>query len=202
MWISISFSVFSMMAIHLLWVENKPAENIHKGVGSAFGEAFRELKKREVLSMGIIESIFQAVINIYLFAWTPILQNSTDTLNINVGFIFTCCIFTMILGTKLFEIFMIYLKADSYISVSLALLIQLILFSLVYFIESFFIRLLLLASINGIGGFVNPLMSIVKSKILVEEHRASLMSIFRIPLNLYVIIVLLVLRYMDPFSVF
>jgi hypothetical protein len=47
-----------MMAIHLLWVENKPAENIHKGVGSAFGEAFRELKKREVLSMGIIESIF------------------------------------------------------------------------------------------------------------------------------------------------
>ena len=166
-----------------------------------FSAAFSELKKREVLSMGIIESLFQAVLNIYLFAWTPILQNSTDIKNINVGFIFTCFIFAMILGTKLFEIFIIYLKAGYYTSMSIVLFIELVIFFMISYIDSFLVRLILLAAINGISGFLFPLNSVIKSRILVEEYRATLMSIFRIPLNLYVIIVLICLRYMNPFSV-
>lgn len=201
LWISILFSALGMIAIQAFWAENKPEENIHKGMGRSFSEAFAELKKREVLSMGIIESIFQAVLNIYLFAWTPILQNSTTSENINVGFIFTSFIFTMILGTKLFEIFIIYLKAEYYFSISLSLFCELIIFFLISYIDSFLIRLCLLAAINGVSGFVFPLNSIIKSRILVEEHRATLMSIFRIPLNLYVIVVLVALRYMNPFSV-
>jgi hypothetical protein len=201
LWLSISFSVLGIMAIQVFWAENKPQENIKKGMMKSFSEAFSELKKREVLSMGIIESIFQAVLNIYLFAWTPILQNSTTSSNINVGFIFTCFIFSMILGTKIFEIFMIYLKAENYISISISLFLELILFLLIPYIDSFLVRFFLLASINGVTGFMFPLNSIIKSKILVEEHRATLMSIFRIPLNLYVIIVLVCLRYMNPFSV-
>ena len=201
LWISISFSILGMVAIHAFWAENKPEENINKGMIKSFSEAFSELKKREVLSMGIIESIFQAVLNIYLFAWTPILQNSTASTNINVGFIFTCFIFSMILGTKIFEIFMIYLKAEYYISIAIGLLCELIFFFLVSYIDSFLVRLFLLASINGVTGFIYPLNSIIKSRILVEEHRATLMSIFRIPLNLYVIIVLVCLRYMSPLSV-
>jgi hypothetical protein len=46
-----------------------------------------------------------------------------------------------------------------------------------------------------------PLNSIIKSKILVEKHRATLMSIFRMPVNAYVIITLLALKYMDAFTV-
>lgn len=150
--------------------------------------------------MGIIESLFQAVVNIYLFAWTPILQNSTY-MGINVGFIFTCFVTTMIIGTKIYEIFMIYLKSEYYISISISLLLELICFFLISYIDSFTIRLILLACINGVTGFFNPLNSIIKSRILVEEYRATLMSIFRIPLNLYVIIVLVSLRYMNPFQV-
>ena len=43
--------------------------------------------------------------------------------------------------------------------------------------------------------------TIIKSKILVEKHRATLMSIFRMPVNAYVIITLLALKYMDAFTV-
>jgi hypothetical protein len=189
-----------MVATQLLWAENCPHRDSELSINQNFIEAFSELKKREVLSMGIIESLFQAVVNIYLFAWTPILQNSTY-MGINVGFIFTCFVTTMIMGTKIYEIFMIYLKCEYYISISVSLLIELLLFFFVSYIDNFLIRLILLAGINGVTGFINPLNSIIKSRILVEQHRATLMSIFRIPLNFYVIIVLVSLRFMNPFQV-
>ena len=61
--------------------------------------------------------------------------------------------------------------------------------------------MLFLSLFNGLTGFYNPLNSIVKSKILVERYRALLMNIFRIPLNTYVIVVLLFLKYMNPFHI-
>jgi hypothetical protein len=189
-----------MIASQLMWAENKPNEGSTVKMYKSFFEACEELKKREVLSMGIIESFYQAVVNIYLFAWTPILQNST-LLGINVGFIFTCFVLTMIIGTKFYEIFMIYLKCEYYISISICLLIEVLLFFFISYIDVFLVRLFLLAAVNGTCGFFGPLNSIIKSRILVEKHRATLMSIFRIPLNLYVIIVLVSLRYMDPFQV-
>ncbi len=54
---------------------------------------------------------------------------------------------------------------------------------------------------KGCFGFYNPLNSIIKTKILEEKFRALLMNIFRIPLNIYVVVVLLFLKYLDPFTV-
>ena len=131
---------------------------------------------------------------------TPILKNSTPG-GINVGFIFTCMVLTMIVGTKTYEVTILHLGCDYYMSIAVSLLIEALLFFIVYCKESFFIRLISLALINGFQGFYNPVNSIIKSKILIEKYRALLMNIFRIPLNLYVIIVLFTLRYMNPFTV-
>jgi hypothetical protein len=190
-----------MVVTQMLWDENKPNSGHDAKEQGTFEGALNELKKREVLCIGIIESTYQAVVNIYLFSWTPILQNSSDT-GINVGFIFTCFVITLILGTHLFEIFMLYLRADYYKSITTALFSLSMIFFMIYYIDNFYVRFLLLAAVNGTSGFFNPLMSIIKSRILVEKYRALLMSIFRVPLNAYVIIVLLCIRYMNPFHVF
>ena len=200
LWISIAFSVFGSIAIALLWDENKPMANSKISTYTQFADACNELKKREVLSVGLIESIVMAVLNIFLFSWTPILKEST-TSGINVGFIFTCMVLTMIVGTKTYEVVILQLGCGDYVSISASLVIECALFLLVFFTDSFRTRLIALSCINGIQGFYNPLNSIIKSKILPEKHRALLMNIFRIPLNLYVIIVLLTLRYMNPFHV-
>lgn len=192
--------MLGMVVTQCLWDENKPNANSTDSAQKTFSEAFAELKKREVLSIGIIESLYQAVVNIYLFAWTPILEKSTTT-GINVGFIFTCFVITMILGTTIFEIFIIYLKCEYYRSIAAALLVQGLFFFCTYYVDIFLVRLVILACVNGTTGFFNPLNSIIKSRILVEKHRALLMSIFRIPLNAYVILVLISLKYMDPFTV-
>ena len=61
------------------------------------------MKKREVVSIGIMESLFMATNSIFLFAWTPILQSSIVG-EINVGIIFICFIMSMITGTMIFEV--------------------------------------------------------------------------------------------------
>ena len=59
--------------------------------------------KREVLSIGTMESLFFATNSIFLFAWTPILQNSIVG-EINVGIIFITFIMSMITGRMIFEV--------------------------------------------------------------------------------------------------
>ena len=86
-------------------------------------------------------------------------------------------------------------------SITGCLFVQGLLLYIIYFDNRFLARLIYLSLFNGFTGFYNPLNSIVKSNILVEQYRALLMNLFRIPLYAYVIIVLLTLRYMNPFTV-
>ena len=199
-WISIFLSFLALVIIAKLWDENVPA--IPKGTSSCdqIIEAMKEFNKKEVLCIGLIEGIAMACLNIFLFSWTPILKQSTPG-GMNVGFIFTSMVLTMIVGTKSYEVLIVYLQFDYYMSIAGCMCFQGLLLFLTYYIESFLARMIFLALFNGLTGFYNPLNSIVKANILIEKYRALLMNLFRVPLNIYVIIVLLTLRYMNSFTV-
>ncbi len=199
-WISIGLSFLAYVVVKLLWDENKPLAEKNEDTSQQIRGALNELKKVNVLCIGLIEGIAMAVLNIYLFSWTPILKQSTPG-GMNVGFIFTCMVLTMIVGTKSYEVLIVYCNLDYYMSITGCLFIQGFLLVITYFHANFLARLIYLALFNGLTGFYGPLNSIVKSNILAEEYRALLMNIFRIPLNAYVIIVLLTLRYMNSFTV-
>jgi MFS family permease len=199
-WISIGLSALASIVIGVLWEENAPLANNPSNTMQQFQEAVKELKKVNVLCIGLIEGIAMGILNIYLFSWTPILKQSTPG-GMNVGFIYTSMVLTMIVGTKSYEVLIVYCNFDYYMSITGCLFIQGVLLFLTYYIDSFLARMLFLSLFNGLTGFYNPLNSIVKSNILVDEYRALLMNLFRIPLNVYVIIVLLTLRYMNPFTV-
>jgi hypothetical protein len=47
----------------------------------------------------------------------------------------------------------------------------------------------------------NPILSYIRSIILLEQYRALLMNLFRVPLNVVVIILLLLASYFSPFAV-
>ena len=157
------------------------------------------MKKVNFLCIVLIEGIAMGIFNIYLFSWTPILKQTTSD-GMNVGFIYTIMVLTIIVGTKSYEVLIVYCNFDYYISISGCLFIQGVLLFLTYYIESFLSRMLFFSLFKGLTGFYNPLNSIVKPNILVDQYRALLMNLFRIPLNIYFIIVLLTLRYMNPFT--
>ena len=199
-WISIFLSLAASIVIAVLWDENELQLKKSEDTKEQLKNAMKEFNKMEVLCIGLIEGIAMACLNIYLFSWTPILKQSTPG-GMNVGFIFTSMVLTMIVGTKSYEVLIVNLHFDYYMSIAGCLFFQGLLLFLVYYVDSFLARMLFLALFNGLTGFYNPLNSIVKSIILVEKYRALLMNLFRVPLNTYVIIVLLTLRYMNSFTV-
>jgi hypothetical protein len=112
------------------------------------------MKKREVLTVGIIESLFLAVHSIFLFAWTPILTNTVGG-EINVGIIFVCFVMSMITGTMLFEvnnkitqIILIYFRLDYFKTIVVFFVFESTLFYMIYSIDSFTMRVILLSMIN------------------------------------------------------
>ena len=192
-------SFLSFFVIQFLWSENELRIS-NESIGFCYKEAFIELGKREVLTVGISESITQAIQNLYLFLWTPILLASSET-PINIGFIYLCMVSCIFCGTKFFETSVIYLKMNLYaVLISCLAAITIILFT-IFYVNNFFIRLCMFSILNGTYGLYTPLYSIIKYKILQEKHRALLMNMFRVPLNIYVIIVLLLLKFIDPFKV-
>ena len=94
-----------------------------------------------------------------------------------------------------------YLEWDNYISIVVCIFLQGIFLFLAYYVNSFLARLIFLCFFDGLIGFYSPLNSIIKSNILIEKYRAFLMNLFRVPLNIYVIIVLLIISYLNPFTV-
>lgn len=190
----------SALSMGFLWDENKPGADHKSTTWTQYTEALEELKKREVLTVGIIESLWQAVLNIFIFAWTPILQ-STTTSQINPGMVFISFVLMIITGTKLYEVFNIYLKFNLFLSMSGAILVETISFCVVLTSGEFYISYIFLATINGICGFYQPVNSIIKAKLLKEKVRALLMNIFRIPLNIYVVSALVFLRNLNPDTV-
>jgi hypothetical protein len=196
--ISFTFSLLSLLVIAKNWKENALSKS--ETIMAQMKGALREFKKGEVLGIGLIEGIVMACLNIFLFSWTPILKQSTSG-GMNPGFIFTSMVLTMIVGTKICKLLIVYLYCDYFISITGCLFLQGIFLILTYYKDSFLERLIFLCAFDGLIGFYNPVNSVLKSKILVEKYRALLMNLFRVPLNIYVIIVLLTIRYINSFTV-
>lgn len=145
---AILMATIAYFVIILTWDENKPNSINEKSNYDSFLDACCELKKRNVLSIGIIESLWMATLNLYIFIWTPVLENSTDDGKMNIGFIFFVFVLMAINGILLFELIVIHLKCRYYIAYFISLLFELISFLFVYRVDSFIVRLIMFSFIN------------------------------------------------------
>ena len=121
----------AFVVIQIYWDENKPLAKSTQTFGEQLKEASQELKKVNVLCIGLIEGIALAVLNIFLFSWTPILKQSTPG-GMNVGFIYTTMVLTMIVGTKSYEVLIVYCNLDYYMSITGCVFIQGVLLYICY----------------------------------------------------------------------
>ena len=140
-----------------------------------------------------------ACLKIYIFSWTPILKQSTPG-GMNFGFIFSILALGAIIGFKFYEMLIIHLRFDYYISITGTLFLQGLILFLTYYINSFFWRMIFLSLFNGLLGFYSPLNSIIKSDILIGPYKSIIMALFNIPTNIYIIIIFLHLNYMNCFT--
>ena len=197
-WISIILKLLSSLVIKISWDENILSIREEEGGNPLYG-ALKELKKLDILCVGLIEGLVMACINIYFFSWTPILKQSTYG-QINVGFIFTIMLLVKMIGFEFFHMLIINLRFDYYISMIVFLFLQGLVLFLIYYINSFLSRMFFLSIFNGLFGFYNLLNSKIKSDILVEQYKATINFLFNIPNNIYIIVIFLHLNFMNCFT--
>lgn len=145
--LSMSFSAIAFVSIFFLWDENKPNSSGNEQSDTTYKDVIKELKKPEVLSVGLIESFFQATLTLFVFVWTPLLQGVVDG-PINIGLISICFVVMLIAGTSIYDILIVKFKLDSYIGLMLVLLANFTFFITIYFSNSFMLRLIVLSFIE------------------------------------------------------
>jgi len=198
---AIFMAAISFCIITFTWEENKPnAESKHSNYKS-FYTACKELKKRDVLSVGIIEGLWYACLQLYIFIWTPVLLFTNHNKKINVGFIFLVFVIQSINGTLLFELLVTHLHFGYYIAYCIILVIIFIVFFIIYNFKIFYLRLIMFSFMNFSSGFFLPLNSIVKSGIIIEKYRATLMNIYKLPINIYFIGSVIFLKYIKAITI-
>lgn len=121
----------------------------------SFGErllfAWRKLKSdKALLSVGIIESFFKISLNLFLFIWTPLLEETAGGL-VHPGAIFACFMFSRLIGSEIFEVIIklytkaskILLSTNSYIISIFITITGAMSFYFTYFYMNFQMRLIL-----------------------------------------------------------
>jgi hypothetical protein len=130
------------------WNENKPNADHTRELIDSFKEGLQLLKQPQIFFLGLVDSIYNCAIQIIVFIWTPVLQDTAMTKNINPAMIYMIMILTILVHNKTLELLNRSLHINFFILAATYLLFFLFNWVLIYYSDSFETRLLCLALIN------------------------------------------------------
>jgi hypothetical protein len=111
-------------------------------------EGLAHLKKPEVFSLGILDSFYSCSIQIFIFVWTPVLQDTASNKNINPGMIYLVMLINVLIQNKLLELLHRSIKINFFILASFYLFFYIGNWFFVYLAKDFPTRLICLSLIN------------------------------------------------------
>ncbi|WOL05681.1 molybdate-anion transporter-like [Canna indica] len=197
------FLAIGMAIILSSWSENygDPSEN--KDLLSQFkGAAAAIASDEKIALLGAIQSLFEGSMYTFVFLWTPALSPNDE--DIPHGFIFATFMLSSMLGSSIASKLMARatLKVESYMQIVFAISA----FSLLLpILSNFFVAPNEKGSSMSFGGCIQllgfcvfeacvgifwPSIMKMRSQYIPEEARSTIMNFFRIPLNIFVCIVL------------
>lgn len=137
-----------------------------------------------ILMLGMIQSLFECVMYMFVFVWTPILDAGGGT---PLGIVFACFMVCIMIGSSLYqmassvpyspETILKWSLGLGFLSMGTCFLATM---TAIPFIPMVYAAFLVLEVSIGI---YFPTMSYLRSKIIPESHRASIMNWFRLPMN-------------------
>lgn len=152
------------------------------------------MSSEKIFVIGIIESLFESVIYIIIFLWTPILDQNKPPL----GIIFSTFMICVLIGSAVFQILSSRHVAVQHLLIAatgIALFANVILVFSVHPDKRDIVTSYIAFLIFELGiGIYFPAMGFLRSRILPEANRASIMSWFRVPINLIACAVLMLLH--------
>ena len=143
-----------------------------------------------VLLCGAISSLFEGSMYTFVFMWTPALQPSAaEGETLPFGLIFATFMVCCMAGSSLFTIVVKTMPIEeiskyTFITAGAALFVPVVTSNYTLITLGFLV-------FEGCVGMYFPAMGTLKSKIVPESQRSTIYNIFRIPLNVIVLAVLL-----------
>eukprot|EP00742_Colponemidia_sp_Colp-10_P000612 GILJ01000670.1.p1 GENE.GILJ01000670.1~~GILJ01000670.1.p1 ORF type:complete len:467 (-),score=77.70 GILJ01000670.1:169-1533(-) len=185
---SICFLLVGIVIITSTWSENYGNAQIE--VHQSFSKAWTVLQQRpEVLLIGVVQSLFEGVMYVFVFMWTPALETASGVaVEIPHGVIFACFMVCLMVGSTLFKDLLRLMPVERALHV--VLLCSILSFTVTLISTSTFVTLTAFFLFEVCCGLYFPAMGTIRSRVLPEDVRSTLMNIFRVPLNLIVVLML------------
>ncbi|KAL3841831.1 hypothetical protein ACJMK2_019930 [Sinanodonta woodiana] len=191
--LAIPFLIFAGILVSTHWSENYSGHKIK--FQNACSEGMKHILSEELTFMiGVTEALFESVIYIIIFLWTPVLDPDKPPL----GIVFSCFMVSILIGQGIFQIL-----SSKHVPVP-GLLQAAIITALVANLFCVFsthpeTRSANLSFISFLifeisVGVYFPAMGFLRSRKIPENHRWSIMNWFRVPINLISCIVLMLLH--------
>jgi MFS family permease len=172
--------------------DGRSAPNWYDGLKNAFIAASRS---RDILLCGIISSLFEGSMYIFVFMWTPALTALMDKkegdgdVKLPFGVIFSTFMVCCMAGSSLFSILIGKFKAQV-VAVGVFAVAS-IAMGMVAFSSSGDVAFSAMNLFEMCVGMYFPVMGTMKGAIVPEDKRAAIYNLYRIPLNFIVLFSLL-----------
>jgi len=197
--LSMVILVVTTVLIQWQWTENYGNKEVEWK--NLFSKAISTLQNdKRIALLGMVQSLFEASMYIFVFMWTPVLEELVKEFTIPSyglhGIVFSVFMVCIMLGSSCFSIFVKRYEPENILS--FILFIALLNFFMIgAFISNTYIVINGFLMFELCVGVYFPTIGTIRSKYIPEEARAAVMNIFRIPLN---VLVVLILKYINMFE--
>jgi MFS family permease len=184
--------MFLTAVVHLHWTENYG--NTELEVAQNLKSAFQAIKSNfSILLLGLVQSLFEGAMYVFVFMWTPTLSEATEEFSkpntYMHGLVFSSFMLAVMLGSS------IYSKLSEKTSPTQIMSILLLVAAAALTVPIFFttnatLSLLSFLIFECCCGLYFPTAASLRSLVIPEDSRTTIMSMFRMGLNLLVIIAL------------
>jgi len=185
-------------------IKDKSKEHQDEHTNSLWGKivlAMEYVKEdKPLLAVGIIESCFKISLVLFMFVWTPLLEGVSNSY-IHPGSVFVCFMLARLIGSDLFDGIKKTLKTNTYMLSIFITATGTLSFYFEYAFSNFAFIFIMLIYFDGLSGLLFPLMSSLKSQMIPEKLRTTIMTFFRLPINICCILTLCFSSYITTYQI-
>ena len=156
-----------------------------------FGAIRAVYESNELFRLGLANSFYEAALHLFVFVWTPVLEKRYRGFGaVPYGMVFSTFMVCKMIGSQVFQKFGDRITAEK--ALRLTLMGSAVSFFITVVIPSYWITLFAFCVFEFGLGIYWPTMSVLRAKYVPNKMRSTMTSVFRIPLNVLVVVSLLV----------
>jgi hypothetical protein len=206
--------VVASITVRCSWAENYG--NQQSNVLSSLAKGFELIcNDSRIAALGLAQSCFEGAMYTFVFMWTPALKSvgetdaelsgtevEGDSTATYLGLIFAVFMVCTMIGSSFFKLISVrkdvlyriplYVHATAFLSMA----------AVTVFLKQKFIVYVMFLVFECTVGVFYPSYGVIKSEKIPEDIRSAVMNIFRIPLNAFVVLLLLKIKLLSSQTVF